>query len=290
MTSNDERIDETVEGEDIFINRTGIMLNPEMGAELIQGAKKTVPTSEGDGEDMRLERLEYLQEGTSIGSYPSVINGHEDDGVTEVETDGNRVDVLLDKLGERLAFERQGTRLYEAFIQKVEGAPLNEANAPEVEELRHICDEELEHFELLQKAIVKLGGDATVETPSADVVGVLSHGVLQIVSDPRTSVAQGLQAVLTAELADNEGWQMLQELSKKLGHDELSQQCTEALQQEQEHLENVRTWLTTLVLSEAGGEKGLTEVRDESEDAKKEEKKSSRVTSRKKPAGKKRKK
>lgn len=28
--------------------------------------------------------------------------------------------LLLDKLGERLAFERQGTRLYEAFLKKIE--------------------------------------------------------------------------------------------------------------------------------------------------------------------------
>jgi Mn-containing catalase len=69
---------------------------------------------------------------------------------------------------------------------------------PSSEDLNHIYIEELEHFKLLQKAIANLGGDATVQTPSADVVGVLSHGIVQVVSDPRTTIPQTLQAVLSA--------------------------------------------------------------------------------------------
>ena len=140
------------------------------------------------------------------------------------------------------------------------------ANAPEVDSLRHIRDEELEHFELLQQAIVQLGGDATVQTPSADVAGVISHGVLQVISDPRTTVAQSLQAILTAELADNDGWQMLQDLTEQLGHAELAEQCSEALEQEQEHLENVRAWLSNMILSEAAGPEGLVKANAESEE------------------------
>lgn len=261
MQSREEEFTEgTVEGEEFFINRTGIMVNPEMAAELIQGAKETAPSSEGDGENMRAERAEYLQEGAPIGSPPTLVSDTEMDNTEKSLPADNRMAVLLDKLGERLAFERQGTRLYEAFVQKVESIPVDEPNAPEVENLRHICGEELEHFELLQQAIVKLGGDATVETPSADIAGVLSHGVLQVVSDPRTTIAQTLQAILTAELADNDGWQMLQYLTEQLGYDDLAKQCAEALQQEQEHLQSVRTWLSNMTLTEAVGEAGLMEV------------------------------
>jgi rubrerythrin len=261
MQSREEEFTEgTVEGQEFFVNRTGIMLNPEMAAELIQGAKETTPSSEGDGENMRAERAEYLQEGAPIGSPPTLVNATEMDNTEKSPPADNRMAVLLDKLGERLAFERQGTRLYEAFVQKVESIPVDEPNAPEVENLRHICGEELEHFELLQQAIVKLGGDATVETPSADIAGVLSHGVLQVVSDPRTTIAQTLQAILTAELADNDGWHMLRDLTEQLGYDDLAKQCAEALQQEQEHLESVRTWLSNMTLTEAVGEAGLMEV------------------------------
>ena len=128
------------------------------------------------------------------------------------------------------------------------------------EDLRHICDEELEHFKLLQKVISGIGGDATVQTPSADIAGVLSHGVLQIVSDPRTTIPQTLQAMLTAELADNDGWQMLKELARELGNSTLEKQCEKAFQEEQEHLENVRTWLSETTLSEALGEDALLEA------------------------------
>jgi rubrerythrin len=261
--------DKTVEGQEFFINRTGIMLNPELGAELLEATKKTVPSSDGDGEGMRLERAEYLQEATPIGSYPALVRPQEVEEDAAASLDDN-VAVLLDKLGERLAFERQGTRLYEAFIQKVEGLPMDDANTPEIDSLNHIRDEEREHFALLQRAIVELGGDATMVTPSADVAGVMSHGILQIVSDPRTTIAQSLQALLTAELADNDGWQMLQNLSDQLGHSDLAEQCGEALEQEQEHLENVRGWLSGMILSEAVG--GFRQMESEAEGEEEEEK------------------
>jgi len=239
------------------INRTGIMLNPEMALELIRSAEETIPSSEGNGDDIALERSEYLQKGQQIGAYPAVINGPVNGEVEELPDSDQRMAVLLDKLGERLGFERQGTRLYEAFIQKIEAMPIDDSNAPSPEDLRHIYDEEREHFELLQREIVKLGGDATVQTPAADVAGVLSLGALQIVSDPRTTIAQTLQAALTAELCDNDGWQMLKDLAEQLGQTELAEQCAAAFEKEQEHLENVRTWLSHMVLSDAVGDDGL---------------------------------
>jgi rubrerythrin len=234
-----------MEGDELefMFNRTGVMINPEMSAEMIQGAKNFEP-SLGDSTELAEERADYIGEGLPIGSYPPIAS---DEDTAELD----KMAVLLDKLGERLAFERQGTRLYETFIQKVEAIALGDGNGPTVEELRHICDEELEHFHLLQRVISQLGGDATAMTPSADIAAVISHGVVKVASDPRTTIAQTLQAVLTAELADNDGWQMLQQLAAELGHDDLEKQCERALQQEQEHLQNVRAWLTDMTLNEA---------------------------------------
>ena len=261
---------EIVGGQELLVNRTGLMLNPELGAELVQGAKETIPSSEGSGEEMEMERAEYAQEGLLIGSYPSPVNGTVMEGSEKLVPNG-RMAVLLDKLGERLAFERQGTRLYEAFIQKMEAMPIEDTDAPTVDDLRHICEEELEHFKLLQQAIVELGGDATVQTPSADIAGVLSHGALQIMSDPRTTIPQALQAALNAELADNDGWKMLQELSEQLDYADLGEQCAKAYEEEQEHLENVRTWLSQMTLSEALGANGVTEAAGDEEEDKEEE-------------------
>ena len=208
-----------------------------------------------------------MKEGLPIGS-PPVIVLNDQQGEDELAADADRMSVLLDKLGERLAFERQGTRLYEAFIQKLEQAPLKQSVGPSSEDLRHICEEELEHFKLLQKAIVKIGGDATVETPSADVVGVLSHGIMQIVIDPRTTIRQTLQAILSAELADNDGWQMLGKLAGQLGFSDLVTKCEKAFEEEQEHLENVRGWLSEMTLSEAAGEEQALDADNEHKSAK----------------------
>ena len=241
MKSPDAPEMEVTEAE-LFVNQTGVMANPDLAAELIKGAKKTIPSSESDGKQVETNRAGYLKEGLPIGSPPVIVL---DDraGEEEMFADADRMSVLLDKLGERLAFERQGTRLYEAFLQKLEQAPLEESAGPSSEELRHICEEELEHFKLLQKTIGKIGGDATVQTPSADVAGVLSHGIMQIVSDPRTTITQTLQAMLSAELADNDGWQMLKGLAGRLGFSDLQTECEKAFQEEQEHLEKVRVWL-----------------------------------------------
>jgi rubrerythrin len=245
--------------QEILGNRTGIMTNPELSIEMIEGAKQTVPSSQGDATALASVKAEYIEEAVLIGSSPEMVEVSENgDSVGEFEG----LAVLLDKLGERLAFERQGTRLYEAFLQKCESLNLDSASGPSAEELRHICEEELEHFHLLQNAITALGGDATVQTPSADVAGVLSHGVMQVVSDPRTTIRQTLQAMLTAELVDNDGWQMLQDLAAELGQDELEEQCRRAYEEEQEHLEKVREWLTSMTMDEVSGS---TEELDASE-------------------------
>lgn len=263
--------------QEILGNRTGIMTNPELSIEMIEGAKQTTPSSQGDATELASVRSEYIEEGVPIGSSPIMVEVSED-GESVGQFDG--LAVLLDKLGERLAFERQGTRLYEAFLQKCESLTLEDASGPTIEELRHICEEELEHFHLLQNAIIALGGDATVQTPSADVAGVLSHGVMQVVSDPRTTIPQTLQAMLTAELVDNDGWQMLQDLAAELGQDDLEEQCGKAYEEEQEHLEKVREWLTSMTMDEASGSTQGLDVSELEEEEDTEPKRSAKASTR----------
>jgi bacterioferritin (cytochrome b1) len=158
--------------------------------------------------------------------------------------------VLLDKLSERLAFERMGTRLYDALINKCE--VLGESSpGPTLAALRRIRDEEAQHFLLLNRAVAALGGDPTVQSPCADVAAVASLGLLQVLTDPRTSVPQCLQAILTAELTDNDGWRMLIDLASTLGHAELAADFEKALENEEEHLVSVRDWLSEEVLKQA---------------------------------------
>lgn len=71
----------------------------------------------------------------------------------------------------------------------------------------------------------------------------------RVLNDPRTTVLQCLNALLTAEFTDNAGWELLIDLTNELGHDDLSEQFTEALENEQDHLLKVQTWLSERVMS-----------------------------------------
>ncbi len=197
-------------------NRTGMQTSPEMAEELIEGASNATPSSEGGPEDIAEYRVEYIAEGFPIGSLPTMPASEEG----EVDEEEAGMAVLLDKLSERLAFERTGTRLYEALLNKCE--TLGESvPGPTIEQIREIGSEELEHFLLINKTITELGGDPTVQSPCADVAGVTSMGILQVLTDPRSSMAQCLQVILTAELTDNAGWELLIKLADNLGHQEM---------------------------------------------------------------------
>ncbi|HEU4510912.1 MAG TPA: ferritin-like domain-containing protein [Pyrinomonadaceae bacterium] len=227
-------------------NRTGIQTAPELAEEMIEGASIAMPSSEGGPEEAAELRAEYIAEGFPLGSKPGIAVSEEADA--DEEEAG--LAVFMDKLGERLAFERMGTRLYEALYNKCE--TLGEAApGPTLEDIQQIGSEELQHFLLLNRTIVEAGGDPTVQTPCADVAAVASLGIMQVLTDPRTSMAQSLQAILTAELTDNAGWELLIQLADNLGYEELSTQFQEALAHEEEHLVNVRSWLSECVMENA---------------------------------------
>ena len=232
--------------QQVMGNRTGMQTSPELAEELVEGAANATPSSEGGPEVIAEQRGEYIAEGFPMGSMPAMPVSEE----AEADEDQAAMAVLLDKLSERLAFERMGVRLYEALLNKCE--TLGESSpGPTLEDIRHIGSEELEHFLMLNQTITDLGGDPTVESPSADIAGVASMGILQVLTDPRSSVPQCLQALLTAELTDNAGWELLIELASNLGYDDMREQFETALAHEEEHLQNVRDWLTDSVLDKA---------------------------------------
>jgi hypothetical protein len=158
--------------------------------------------------------------------------------------------VLLDKMGERLAFERTGTRLYDALLVKVAGAAAGPGpRAADLEELRA---EELRHFELVRGHLVRMGADPTVQTPCADLAGVQAMGVLQVLSDPRTTLSQCLNAILTTELADTAGWELLTRLARESGENQMANEFEAAHVAEQQHDVRVKKWLQELIMTDAG--------------------------------------
>jgi rubrerythrin len=210
-------------------NRTGVSRDPDLSKDMMKGAKDTI-----DGTDVQqfLEtRLVDMRHDVPVATMPPPAHP---------EKLGSAF--LLDKLGERLAFERAGTRLYETLLAKLDangGFP----GGPTRDQLEKIRNDELSHFALLEGVIGRLGGDPTAVTPSANLVAVESRGLCATINDPRTTLAEGLHAILVAELTDNAGWEQLIDVVQELGETELAAWFREALTEEQEHLERVQMWL-----------------------------------------------
>lgn len=195
-------------------------------------------------------RGRYVKEADRVGSVPIPATGR---GLVETATGklkGESPEVLFDKLGERAAFERSGVRLYQAMISKVEASSHPDQQSL-LTDLTHICKEEFQHFQMLVGVIEELGGDSTSQTPCADISAVAAMGLIQVITDPRTTLAQGLQALLTAEMTDNACWELLIELAREGGYDQLVERCQKALASEQEHEAMIKQWLRKMVMEEA---------------------------------------
>ena len=228
-------------------NKTGISLSP-MRERMEENALPGAFTPSLSARQSQEMRLEPIREAPPVGTMPppGTLTAAAKALVDKLR--GERLDSLVDKMAERLAFERTGTRLYDALLAKHD-AKGSFDGGPSREDLAKIRADELRHFHLLARAMEDLGADPTAVTPSADLTAVESLGIGQVLGDPRTDLAQGLHAILVAELADREGWTLLAELAAKMGHEELASKCRAAEAQEQQHLTLVRRWVQQQVLA-----------------------------------------
>lgn len=247
----------------IGMNKTGLGMAPRMAPEMLDQQDdpfKSFAQAEDDPmPDLTYKdiRQEYMQESGDIGTLPPppTVKGMAISGFQKITA--RHPEVLIDKLGERMAFERTGSRLYESFILKCETAIPGES----IDFLREIHADEVRHFLMLKEVMESLGADPTAITPCANVAGVASMGLLQVVNDPRTSVAQAALAILTAELVDNDGWEMLIELTEKAGLDEITSRFIEAREAEELHLAKIRSWLSEMNASNDVVEPSSTSMR-----------------------------
>ena len=216
------------------MNQSGMQTAPDGGQAMLENTELTKPRR-GDESDLAKVRLEYAKDADPVGTIPEPMQS-------------GMAAVLMDKLGERLAFERSGTRLYDALLVKCAADP---SKAISSKEIKHIRDEEAMHFALVGAAIQSLGGDPTAQTPSADVAGVEGMGLMQVLNDPKTTVAQALHAILVAEMTDNAAWDELVELTMQAGNDDLVARFSKARDEEREHLEKVHGWYKAATMSAA---------------------------------------
>lgn len=227
------------------LNRTGTQMSPEDTKRQIEATEQFPPDVPGDATRITVERVRFIREQEAadeqIGSVPppGTIKGVLKTGVDMLM--GKRPELFIDKLGERLGYERTGVRLYEAFLAKVEAAP--DARPEVLQTLRDIQRQEAEHMHLLRETIETLGADPTTVTPCAHVAGTMAQGIIQVLTDPRTNMAQCLNAMLTLELTDNAAWELLIELAEQANHPHIAASFKEPLLHEEEHLVTIKTLL-----------------------------------------------
>lgn len=241
----------TTKPTDMGKNRTGIEASPVDSKKTIQGALDAELDTDENGQLVFDERIAWASEATPVGTMPPPASLKGAAKTTVEKLKGNEPNVFLDKLGERLAFERTGVRLYDALLCKLAAADVHEGG-PTREELEQIREDELRHFGMLVQAMQSLGADPTAMTPCADVTAVASSGIIKVLSDPRTTLTQCLDAILIVELADNDAWVTLATLADELGKDDLAERFRVALAEEEDHLERVRAWLEAAVRGQAG--------------------------------------
>lgn len=231
----------TLQTDHVGMNRTGIQMSP-IDSKLMQDVDPAMQGDDGGDESALADmRNDYIVNADTLGSVPIPATLAGAVSTTIKMLSGDSPHILLDKLGERLAFERTGTRLYDALITKCE-VMLDGDISMTVDDLIQIRYDEARHFRMLADAITSLGGDPTAQTPSADLVGVESMGLVQVINDPRTTIAQSLHAIVTAELSDKAGWETLVALADEHELSDMVDQFTAALNQEREHLALVQTW------------------------------------------------
>jgi len=231
------------------MNRTGMQMSPFDASAMTGTPASMTPATPGDDSALAEMRSASIAEADPIGSVPlpGTVKGAMTTGVSMLT--GDQPQLLLDKLGERLAFERTGTRLYDALITKFE-ALQDGTTSMTLADLQKIRQDEARHFAIIADAIETLGGDPTSQTPCADLAGVESMGLMQVVTDPRTTIAQSLHSILVAEMTDNAGWEMLIALAEDQNQDALITDFSVALDEERMHLQQVNAWFQEATLGQ----------------------------------------
>lgn len=152
---------------------------------------------------------------------------------------------LRDLLGERLAIERCGVRLYDAALAKVRATPTGKSSPKVVAKLQEFRDDEKAHEEWLEEIIRDLGGDADEQTPRARLAQLEALGIERVLhAADGVEIVDILHALLMAELADTAGWDLLVQLAVEAGDKRARKQFQKRLSTEMRHL----AWLRKRVL------------------------------------------
>lgn len=196
-------------------SRAKIMLHPELGMEEMD--------------------FDSLSKSVPDGSAGDIKKVHQ-----------HNTELLLRKLGQRLAFERASVRLYEALIFKCLASRNGKKTVVSVDQLRQFRDEEVEHSLLLKTAIETLGFESDEWLPDADSDLLASLQIPKVFTRKNTTVLQCLEAVLIFATNDNAEWHTLHELFTNMGLQDLAEEFNLALEEDSRQLETISRWIYQL--------------------------------------------
>jgi hypothetical protein len=224
---------------DVGGNRTGVTGALGQAREAVEAAEDGTPEADVNTSAGMLfaARCEWSQQAEPVGTMPEQPRGESS--------------AFIDRLSARLAFERTAVRLYEALLVKLDSAHLHQGG-PSADRIAQIRDQELAHVALLVRSIEEMGGDPTAVTPGADLVGVATGGLVQVVSDPRVTLTQAMDALLMAELADSDGWLILCDVAEQLELYDMADDFRRALAEEESHVTKLRHWVSATVTGQIG--------------------------------------
>lgn len=209
-------------------NRTGLE-HARDGRGMLDMPRDFGPTSRGSIDDIAQVRNRYALAGLPTGTMPPDLD--------------RQLVLLVDLLGARLAFERSGVRFYDALIAKHDAYGTFE-RGPSRRDLEQIREDEHRHLLMLDGLLHDMGADPTVFTPCANREVVSSRGIGDVLLDPRTSLLDGLEAIVIAELADHEQWMALVDTARDMRRDDLARIFVANQATEEEHLSKVRRWIS----------------------------------------------
>jgi rubrerythrin len=160
---------------------------------------------------------------------------------------------VIDLLTERLTFERSSVRLYDAILDKLRTIEDRDVERM-VEPMTEHRDQEQEHVRWLQEQIAMLGGDTDGHTEMAELVTRESQGLSSVILDGDNDVSHLFHALMTAELTDNAGWDMLVSLADEAGDRDAKRAFKHRLHEEEAHLVFVRRVLENFARREVLGQ------------------------------------
>src|SRR5690606_37264495 len=141
------------------LNHTGAQMSAKDTEAQVKAAQEVLPDVPGGPEKIAQARATEAAQADPLGSVPLPGSAK---GMLKTALNklvGVSPEVLIDKLGERLAFERGGVRLYDALLAKAKA--IDTLDKSMLQTLQHFREEEAEHLALVKAAIEKLGADPT---------------------------------------------------------------------------------------------------------------------------------